>query len=175
MYALLCSARHAGSRPRFRGGAGARSARIQDVLALDVRHGLPTALSAAVTVALIGIGSGSPGRASPAMPAPGPESVEISEQTTAQIGCEDPAVQTVVFTGRVHALDPDLYATFNFRFADLPERYVVVTGAHGDFEVRVSRKELGLLDLCSLPLAGDRAAQFADAQLSITYHLSFER
>jgi hypothetical protein len=146
------------------------------VLAFDVRHGFALALSAAPTVALFAAGSLSHGAASaaPAMPAPEPEQVELGVQATAQIGCEDPSVQTVVFTGRVNALDPDVYATFNFRFADLPDRYTVVTGAHGEFEVRVSRKELGLLDLCTLPLAGVRAAQFQDAQLSITYHLSFE-
>lgn len=91
------------------------------------------------------------------------------------IACDEPGIKTIVFTGRVHALDPNMMATFHFRFADMPDRYSVMTGARGEFEVRIARDELGVVDLCSLPTAGLRSAAFKDEQLSIEYVLQFER
>jgi hypothetical protein len=157
---------------------------LRNVLALDVRTGIATALAATTTIALLVLPAHDSRRwtcgttvaaATPAMPDPDPEPVVTREATAAPLTCEDPGVQTVVFKGRVNALDDGELMTFHFRFADLPARYTVVTGAHGEFVVRVSREELGLLDLCTLPMSGLRAAQFHDGQLSIEYTLSFER
>jgi hypothetical protein len=138
--------------------------------------GIVTFLSAGVTAALAIAALPCPAPASaPSMPAPDPEPLIVPHTETSTIACDDPSVQTVVFKGRVNAIDKDLYATFHFRFADLPDRYTVMTGPHGEFEVRVSRAELGLLDLCTLPTSGLRNASFKDAQLSLEYVLSFER
>jgi len=150
------------------------------VLALEVRTGIATVLASAMTamVALAGAPGGRPCHAtdtSVAMPEPAPEPVIVREAVTAPLTCEDPGIQTIVFKGRVNALGDDQTMTFHFRFADLPDRYTVMTGPHGEFEVRVSRSEIGLLDLCTLPMSGLRPARFTDAQLSIGYALSFER
>ena len=145
------------------------------MLALDVRHfelGIVTALTAAL--AAFAVPGGTPASA-PAMPCPSPEPVAVRETQVSAIACNEPSIQTIVFKGRVNALDPDMMATFHFRFADLPDRYSVMTGAHGDFEVRIPRAELGVVDLCSLPTAGLRNAAFKDEQLSIEYVLQFER
>lgn len=109
------------------------------------------------------------------MPAPSPEAVAVRDSETAAIDCSDHAITTVVFRGTVHAIDPDMRATFHFRFADLPSRYSVMTGVNGAFEVRVPRDELGYLDLCQLPSSGRRPASFQDSTLSISYDLTFER
>ena len=109
------------------------------------------------------------------MPAPTEESVVVRHTETAPVACNAEGVTTVVFRGAVHALDPDARATFHFRFADLPSRYSVMTGANGSFEVRIPREELGVLDLCDLPMSGQRPASFRDASMTIEYELTFER
>lgn len=109
------------------------------------------------------------------MPAPSPEPVQGRITETAAIACNAEGVTTVVFKGKVSSLDPDERVTFHFRFADLPSRYSVMTGARGEFEIRIPREELGILDLCTLPSSGQRPASFHDASMSIQYELSFER
>lgn len=109
------------------------------------------------------------------MPAPTPESVIVRHSETAPVACNAEGVTAVVFKGTVHALDPDTRATFHFRFADLPSRYSVMTGANGSFEVRIPREELGVLDLCDLPSSGTRPASFRDDSMTISYELTFER
>jgi hypothetical protein len=145
------------------------------VIATDVRHiglGIVTTLTVAA-VALLAPRPTPPTAAT--MPAPAPEAVAVRDTETQAIDCSDRGITTVVFHGTVHAIDPDMRATFHFRFADLPSRYSVMTGANGAFEVRVPRDELGYLDLCQLPSSGRRPASFHDSSLSIEYDLSFER
>ena len=108
------------------------------------------------------------------MPSPSPEAVAVRQTVTTAIACDEPGIQTIVFRGTVHSADPALVATFHFRFAELPDGYAVMTGARGDFEVRVPRAELGVTDLCALPTS-KRAALFSDSQLSLEYTLLFER
>lgn len=109
------------------------------------------------------------------MPEPTPEAVDVRDSATAPVSCNADGVTSVVFKGTVQALDPDHRATFHFRFADLPSRYSVMTGANGSFEVRIPREELGVLDLCDLPMSGQRPASFRDASMTIEYELTFER
>jgi hypothetical protein len=145
------------------------------VLATEVRRlelGIVAALTAALAAVTLSDGSGP---SAPVMPAPSPEAVAVRDVETAPVDCADHDITTVVFHGTVHALDPDQRATFHFRFADLPSRYVVMTGPNGDFEVRVPRDELGYLDLCQLPSAGRHPAVFQDSSMFIEYELSFER
>jgi hypothetical protein len=111
----------------------------------------------------------------PAMPSPSPEPLGIRLRETRSIACDADGVSTVVFRGRVQALDPDRFATFHFSFAEMPSRYMVMTGAKGAFEVRVPRAELGIVDLCALPSSDVRPARFEDDQMSIEYELTFER
>jgi hypothetical protein len=145
------------------------------VIATDVRQ-LGLGIFTVLTVGALALASPRPCPASaPAMPAPSPEVVTVRDTETAAIDCTDHGITTVVFRGTVHALDPDMRATFHFRFADLPSRYSVMTGANGAFEVRVPRDELGYLDLCDLPSSGRRPASFSDSSMSIEYDLSFER
>lgn len=108
------------------------------------------------------------------MPAPSPEPVAVRQTLTSVIACDEPGIQTIVFKGTVQSADPALVATFHFRFAELPDGYAVMTGARGDFEVRIPRAELGVTDLCALPTS-KRAALFTDSQLSLEYTLQFER
>ncbi len=145
------------------------------MLATDVRHlelGIVAALTAGLAVLArpASIGPGAPG-----MPAPPPETIHIRHAQTVPIDCAEPGITTVVFRGTVHAIDPDMRATFHFRFADLPSRYSVMTGANGAFEIRIPRDELGYLDLCELPSSGQRPALFHDSQMTIRYELAFER
>jgi hypothetical protein len=145
------------------------------VIATDVRH-LGLGIFTALTVGALALACPRSAPASaPGMPAPSPEAVGVRETETTAIDCSDHGINTVVFRGTVHALDPDMRATFHFRFADLPSRYSVMTGANGAFEVRVPRDELGYLDLCDLPSSGRRPATFSDGTMSIEYDLTFER
>jgi hypothetical protein len=148
------------------------------VIATDVWHrglGIVTTLTVATLAAVALVVPRPAPPAAAAMPAPTPETVAVQDTETQAIDCNDRGITTVVFHGTVHAIDPDMRATFHFRFADLPSRYSVMTGANGAFEVRVPRDELGYLDLCQLPSAGRRPASFQDSTLSIEYDLSFER
>jgi len=145
------------------------------VLATDVRHlelGIACALTAGLAILALPT---SIAPSAPGMPAPTPEIVHVRDAKTATIDCAEPGITTVVFRGTVHAIDPDMRATFHFRFADLPSRYSVMTGANGGFEIRIPRDELGYLDLCELPSSGQRPALFHDAQMTISYELAFER
>ena len=92
----------------------------------------------------------------------------------ASIACDEPGIQTIVFTGRVHSNDP-AFNTMHFRFAEMPSGYTVMTGSSGAFEVRVPRSEMSVTDLCALPTAGLRNSAFKDAHLSIEYVVQFER
>lgn len=146
---------------------------LRNVLALDVRHlelGIVTALTAALAFASPRATSGS----APGMPAPSPEPVSVRQTATSAIACDDPGIQTIVFTGHVHSADPAL-TTLHFQFAELPDGYSVMTGANGAFEVHVPRAELRVADLCSLPTSTLHSASFSDSQLSIEYVLQFER
>ena len=145
---------------------------IRNVLALDVRHlelGIVSLVTA--TLAALAVPRNCPASA-PGMPAPSPEPVAVREKTVSAIACDDPAIQTVVFRGRFeHASGID---TLHFQFAEMPRGYaVMMTGSSGEFEVRVPREELGIVDLCTLPTSN--TAAFKDAQLSIEYALQFER
>lgn len=147
------------------------------MLATDVRTfelGIITALTAALASGLAAIPATIPASA-PGMPAPSPEPLGISVRETAPIACDAEGVTTVVFRGVVNALDHEKMATFHFRFADLPSRYMVMTGASGHFEIRIPREEVGITDLCALPSSGMHPARFQDAQMSIEYDLTFER
>jgi hypothetical protein len=145
------------------------------VLAIVVRH-LELGIVAALTTGLALLALPCPtGPSAPGMPAPTPETVAVRATETMAIDCADHGINTVVFRGTVHAIDPDMRAAFHFRFADLPSRYSVMTGASGAFEVRIPRDELGYLDLCQLPSSGQRPALFHDAQMTISYELAFER
>jgi hypothetical protein len=145
------------------------------VIATDVRQfglGIVTTLS----VAALAVLARQPAPAgATGMPAPAPETVSVPHTETRAIDSSDHGITTVVFRGTVHSIDPDQRATFYFRFADLPSRYSVMTGANGAFEVRVPRDELGYLDLCQLPSSGRRPASFHDSSMSIEYDLTFER
>lgn len=171
--------------PGFRGG-------VYDgtVQAFDVRHlelGIVTALTAALAVAAIP--RATPPSA-PGMPGPSPEPIaerlpsfygvrmypaQPASDATAPAGCDARDVTTVIVRGRISALDPDTFATFHFRFADLPSRYTVTTGAKGAFEIRIAREELGDLDLCKLPMSGQRPARFQDESMTLQYEVAFER
>lgn len=109
------------------------------------------------------------------LPAPMAEELAVRHTGTAGGECNAEGVTAVVLKGTIHALDPDQRATFHFRFADLPSRYSVMTGANGSFEVRIPREELGVLDLCDLPSSGTRPASFRDESMTISYELAFER
>lgn len=145
------------------------------MLATDVRH-LELGIACALTIglAVLALPASVPPSA-PGMPAPTPETVAVRDTHTTTIDCAEPGITTVVFRGTVHAIDPDMRATFHFRFADLPSRYSVMTGANGRFEIRIPRDELGYLDLCELPSSGQRPALFHDSQMTIRYELAFER
>lgn len=144
------------------------------MLAFDVRHlelGIVTALTAAL--AAFAVPRGTPASA-PAMPAPSPESVAVRHTVVATIACDEAGIQTVVFKGRVHMLGAHQMATLHLQFAEMPRGYAVMTGARGEFEVRIPRSELGVVDLCTLPTARSGAA-FKDDALSVEYVLQFER
>lgn len=141
------------------------------MLAFDVRHlelGIVTALTA--VLAAVAVPRNTPASA-PGMPAPSPEPVAVRHTEVASIACDEPGIQTVVLTGRVHSRD---VTTLFIHFAELPAGYTVMTGAKGDFEIRIPRTELGVTDLCALPTAG-RQTEFNDASLSIEYAMQFER
>ncbi len=142
------------------------------MLALDVRHlelGIVSLVTA--TLAAVAIPSNCPASA-PGMPAPSPEPVTVREKTVSAIACDDPGIQTVVFRGRFEHASGSA-TTLHFQFAEMPRGYaVMMTGSRGEFEVRVGREELGIVDLCTLP--GTTTA-FKDAQLSVEYDLQFER
>lgn len=150
------------------------------MLALDVRHlelGIVTGLTAAaaalaLATAAVAVPRSCPASA-PAMPAPSPEPIAGRVKAVVPITCNDPLVQTVVFTGRVHALGEGI-DTLHFQFAEMPRGYTVMTGPRGEFEIRIPRSELGIIDLCSLPTSGKNAA-FHDGQLSLQYAMQFER
>lgn len=147
---------------------------LVSVLALEVRH-LELGILAALTgVLAVAAAPKCAPPSAPGMPAPSPEAVAVRIQETAAIACDEPGIQTIVFTGRVHSADPAL-TTMHFRFAEMPSGYTVMTGSSGAFEVRIPRNEMGVTDLCSLPTAGLRNSAFKDAQLSIEYVVQFER
>ena len=145
------------------------------MIATDVRLVGPGIFAAITTAGLALLAPRPAGPCAPGMPGPSPEAVAVRDTETVAIDCSDHGITTVVFRGTVHAIDPDMRATFHFRFADLPSRYSVMTGVDGAFEVRVPRDELGYLDLCQLPSSGRRPASFQDSTLSISYDLTFER
>lgn len=149
------------------------------MLALDVRHlelGIVTALTAgaaalAIATAALSVPRACPASA-PAMPAPSPEPVAGRVKGVVPVTCNDPLVQTVVFKGRVDALGSG--DTLHFHFAEMPRGYAVMTGPRGEFEIRIPRSELGIVDLCGLPTS-NKNATFNDGQLSLEYALQFER
>jgi hypothetical protein len=153
------------------------------VLATAVRHrelGIVIAATAVLTGALAAAAAltcSCPTKApsAPAMPGPSPEPERGRVALSVPIACDAPGITTIVFKGQVTSLDADQRVTFHFRFADLPSSYAVMTGARGQFEVRIPRDELGVTDLCSLPSSGQRPASFRDASMAIHYELSFER
>jgi hypothetical protein len=145
------------------------------VLANEVRsHGLGIVSILTAGLAIAALGRNTPASA-PAMPSPSPEPIGIRLSETRPIACDAEGVTTVVFRGQVHALAQDQFATFHFRFADLPSRYMVMTGKDGGFEIRIPREEIGIVDLCALPSSDVHPARFQDSQMSVEYELTFER
>jgi hypothetical protein len=152
------------------------------VLVIAVRHrelGIVIAATAALSGAAAAVSGptarrAEPSASAPAMSSPSPEPVRGRVAMTVPVACDAPGISTIVFTGQVTSLADDQQATFHFRFADLPSPYTVMTGARGNFEVRIPREELGATDLCSLPSSGERPARFRDASMAIQYELSFE-
>jgi hypothetical protein len=142
-----------------------------------VELGIATALTAGALIAALvhEIPAGAP-----AMPDPSPEPIaartpDDSPAIRTPVACDASDIKAVVVHGKIRSFDPDLRATFHMRFADLPSRYAVMTGAEGAFEVRIPREELAGVDLCELPRSGERAAVFQDASMTLEYVLDIER
>jgi hypothetical protein len=115
-----------------------------------------------------------------AMPDPSPEQLAqppvIETQSLTDVDmCSDAGVTAIVVRGRITSLDPAMQARFRIRLAEVPSRYEAITGTDGLFEVRIPRRELGVTDLCTLPLHGQHpAAAFAGSHMTVQYKLYFE-